>query len=119
MDRFIVEDPRVAAAFSQHRAAESNLAPAQAAAAGLGKKRHATELGLIWLPPKRVGAGWPDRRWLYHQTMPLRRMPSQLASLQIRLCRDEQRRQSAKVKLELRESAVEEPAESEGKAKME
>ena len=45
------------------------LAATQAAAAALRKKRQAAELGLISSPPKRVGAGQPDRRRLCHQAV--------------------------------------------------
>ena len=69
MDRFVVKDPRVAAAYKRRRAAVIDLAAAHEAAEASRKKRQAAEVGLMWPPAKRVGGGRPDRRWLYQQAV--------------------------------------------------
>ena len=69
MDRFVVKDPRVAAAYKRRRAVVIDLAAAHEAAEASRKKRQAAEVGLMWPLAKRVGGGRPDRRWLYQQAV--------------------------------------------------
>ena len=69
MGRFVVKDPRVAAAYKRRRAAVIDLAAAHEAAEASQNKRQAAEVGLMWPPAKRVGGGRPDRRWLYQQAV--------------------------------------------------
>ena len=52
MDRFVVKDPRVAAAYKRRRAAVIDLAAAREAAEASRKKRQAAEVGLLWPPAK-------------------------------------------------------------------